>query len=74
MPASGVSYSLELEALQAAVWANLSPPEFDDLPGDEQSRIVAAYQVVHRAEAVLAHESRRESQSGRGARARRGRR
>ncbi len=65
VPASGVSYSLELEVIQAAVWAQMSPAEFEQLPGEEQSSLVAAYQIVHRAEAVLAHESRRETRQGR---------
>lgn len=56
-----MSYSLELEAILAAVWAHLPPTTFEKLPGDEQSRIVAAYRVQARAEAVVSLESARES-------------
>jgi hypothetical protein len=57
-----VSYSLELEVMLAAVWAHYRQEEFEQLPGDEQSRIVAAYRTQSRAEAVVAHENARERQ------------
>ena len=61
MPASGVSYALELEIILAAVWAHYPQEEFERLPGAEQSRIVAAYRTQARGEAVVAQEQARES-------------
>ena len=60
MPSSGVSYSAELETILAAVWAHYQQEAFERLPGEEQSRIVAAYRTQARADAVVAQENARE--------------
>lgn len=52
---SGIEYAQELEWIFTAVWAHLSPPDFEALPGLEQSRLVAAYRTQQRIEGVQAY-------------------
>lgn len=54
MPRSGVSYSAEFEAREAAQWGGHTWRTFCAEDGDEQSAIVAHYRTHHQIEAVLA--------------------
>ena len=58
LPSTGVSYTLELECLLAAVWANYTQEQFDGLSSRKRARIVAAYRVNNLAEAVAAFKRR----------------
>ena len=62
VPRSGISYSPELEWLLAAHWGMLSEKQFFELPGEEQSYIVAGYRCYNQMEAVLANEQRKDTQ------------
>jgi hypothetical protein len=54
VPRSGISFSPEFEAREAARWSLLTWRQFCALDGEEQSATVAQYRVSHMIEAVLA--------------------
>jgi elongation factor P hydroxylase len=56
-----VRYSAQLEWRLAAQWAGYRfYGEFDQLDGEQQSDIVAAYRAFHQISAVLDYEAERE--------------
>jgi hypothetical protein len=56
-----MSFSRELEWIFAAEWANYPVMSFFDLPGWQQSMVLAAYQIKNQFEAVQAYEQEKES-------------
>ena len=58
MPASGISYTVELEWIFAAWRAGYKLEEFRAMEGSAQSEIVAAYQAEQKIRAVLDWENR----------------
>jgi len=57
---SGISYSPELEWILASQWAHYRYEEFEQLSGQRQSALVAAYRAEQQMKAVLAEHSDRE--------------
>ena len=55
---SGISYRQELEWIFAAQWAHYKLEEFEQLDGERQSVLVAAYRVSKQIEAVLGEDAR----------------
>ena len=63
LPRSGVSYSSLLEWVMAAIWANYKPTEFfEEVDGEMQSLIVAAYRTHMQIEGIMALEQAKEAQ------------
>jgi hypothetical protein len=63
LPRSGVIYSPLFEWVKAAVWAGYKPDEFfEELDGESQSLIIAAYRTEMQITGVLENEARRESE------------
>jgi hypothetical protein len=59
VPRSGLKYENPmLEWVLAARWAGYRWDEFQSLPGDEQSFLIAAYRISNQIEAVVSHHSK----------------
>jgi hypothetical protein len=62
VPLSGLSYAPQLEWRLAAAWAHYPYHQFQRLEGAEQARIVAAYRLKNKMDALLAHEQLKAAQ------------
>jgi len=61
VPRSGIAFSPEFEAREAARWAHYTWEQFCARDGEDQSATVAQYRVSQYMEAVLAEDAARRA-------------
>lgn len=59
-PAGEIAYAFELEEIFAAEWSHTPWPMYLAMDPDEQAKVVAAYQVKKKLDAVVEQDAKRK--------------